>query len=142
MHQFCAGKIPSQIDLAFHKAVDKILCTTQISAGSFTSHDVLFGSYQINFDTAINHNLKYIRNFSKIDPKSLQISASKLDFNMIYDLVNPDDQVEYLSTLLKTRTVDHLGSLENFKMSLICETFITELSSLKLTYLRIKMNIS
>lgn len=97
---FVPNKRPSQIDLLL---VNNLACLkrfSQISLGSFTSHDMLFGTYAVSMSACSARPVRFLRNIKRIIPENIQLAASSLNWDLIYSLVNIDDQIEHLNTLL------------------------------------------
>ena len=98
---FVPHKIPSQIDLALFSSASTVKTLSQLSAGSYTTHDIIFGSYEINFNGSILKEKTYFRNIKRINPEELQVSASGLSFDMIYEMSDVNDQVNHVTALLR-----------------------------------------
>ncbi|CRK93710.1 CLUMA_CG007238, isoform A [Clunio marinus] len=89
---------PSLIDLIFCNS-DKILRLSQISPGSFTTHDLLFGSF--DFTTVIDEVIvRDFLDFKNVNKDKLQLNAVKENWEKIYDIPNIDDQVAHVTTII------------------------------------------
>ncbi|CRL01079.1 CLUMA_CG014704, isoform A [Clunio marinus] len=71
---------------------------SQISLGSFTSHDMIFGCYKIKINKGKSKEMHY-RNFKNISSEIIQSAASEQNWNLIYDFPNVDDQVNHVNYL-------------------------------------------
>lgn len=97
---FVTGKRPSLIDLLIVKDPDKLARFSQIPLGSFSSHDVIYGSYAISMANLIENNIISFRNFKNINLLSLEHEASNLNWDDVYTLPNIDDKVALVTKLL------------------------------------------
>lgn len=97
---FVSKSCPSLIDLIALKNPSLLRRIVQIPLGSFTSHDLIAGSY--NFPIDINDSLiiKNFRDFNAVNNESIIMEAMKLNWNFLYEIPDIDSQVEYLSSLL------------------------------------------
>ena len=98
---FVPGKTPSQIDIALFTRSSSVKTLSQMVAGSYTTHDLIFGSYAINFDASILIENNYSRNIKKINPDELQHAASGLSFDLIYQMSDVNEQVSHLTLNLR-----------------------------------------
>ena len=98
---FVIGKTPSQIDYFLVKNKHLIKSCSQFSFGSFTSHDLIFGSYYYNLSSSIDSTKKTFRNFNRIIDDDLICKAFELVLDEIYTLPSIDDQVYLLTNFIK-----------------------------------------
>lgn len=98
---FVPGKNPSQIDLLLVNQKALLKRFSQISPGSFTSHDVIYGSYGVAFHISPPTEQTFL-DFNRVDKKSLNERAFELNWNAIYSMENVDDQVDHLTSLLSS----------------------------------------
>lgn len=97
---FVVGKNPSLIDLLLVSDKGKLTRFSQMSLGSFTSHDFIYGSYLIPMEESIQSTLSRYRNFNGVCPAALQKAASSLNWNDIYTLSHIDEKVALVTSLL------------------------------------------
>lgn len=65
--------------------------------GSFTSHDLIYGSYAINMHQSTSEQIKYVRNFSRINNTKLLESAHSLNWDFLFTTPVINEQVEHLT---------------------------------------------
>lgn len=94
---FLPLKQPSQIDLILVKDRNLLSRSSQCSLGSFTSHDLLFGSYMVNMNTSSDTRTQLFRDFNHVDQRKLISAAIAQDWDHIYSFSEVDDQVDYLT---------------------------------------------
>ena len=98
---FVIDKAPSQIDYFLVKNKQLVKSCSQFSFGSFTSHDLIFGSYYFNLSSSLDSSKKTFRNFKHIIDDDLICKAFELGLDEIYTLPNIDDQVNLLTNFIK-----------------------------------------
>ncbi|CRK89922.1 CLUMA_CG003653, isoform A [Clunio marinus] len=97
---FVPNKTPSLIDLILVKQLNLLKRFSQLPLGSYTTHDLIFGSYNI---AMINKNKimhKSVRNFDNVCSEKLNAAAIKQNWNTIYDIDDVDEQVNYFNELI------------------------------------------
>lgn len=97
---FVIGKNPSLIDLILLKQKNCLNRCSQISCGSFTSHDMIFGSYEFKLNFNSFTQKKLVRNIKSLDEKSLNSAAYDYDWDKIYELPDIDMQLSHLTNIL------------------------------------------
>lgn len=97
---FVVGKNPSQIDWILVKNVSHLKRFSQLTLGSFSSHDIIFGSYAISMEKSLASRVNRFRNFNNLCKIKLQRAAACLDWDRIYLLSETDEQVEHLTNLI------------------------------------------
>lgn len=97
---FVIGKNPSQIDLILVNNLIRLKRFSQISIGSFTSHDLIYGSYALSMSGSVIPSVKMFRNIDAINPSALLKSAAKMNFNSIYLSPDINEQVAILTNCL------------------------------------------
>lgn len=113
---FVPGKNPSLIDLCLVKNLDLVKTFSQLPLGSFTSHDLIYGSYLIPMsDCALNLSKK-VRNFSRINLNSLLNEAYLLNWDEIYSFNSIDEKIRHLEKQIKF-LMDSFAPLHDIKLS-------------------------
>lgn len=92
----------TQIDLFLVKSESRLLDYSQFPFGSFTSHDLIFSTYQIDMSSEKYSQVVTYRSLHNIDAKSLTKRAFELDWDSIYQTPHIDDMVEIVTTNLRT----------------------------------------
>jgi hypothetical protein len=97
---FVKGKKPSQIDLVLVKDESLLTRFSQLTFGAFSSHDILYGSY--NFDVnRLQSDGFYFRDVKRINRNDLILAAYEQDWDLIHSLPLIDDKVNYVTFLLQ-----------------------------------------
>lgn len=95
---YIANKIPSQIDLVFVKKCNDLEICSQLPLGSFTSHDLIFDSYSFNMSNSLTKDCFRLRNFANINTEALFLAAKQQNFDLLFEISNIDDKVEFLTS--------------------------------------------
>lgn len=107
---------PSLIDLLIVKNKSKLIHQSQIPLGSFTSHDMIFGTYDFKF----HYDTKFIsmqrRNLKSLNPEILQVELSKCLLDNIYSIPDIDEQVEFLTSSLFS-LLERFAPLRQYRFS-------------------------
>lgn len=98
---FVADKNPSLIDLLLIKEPSSLCRLSQLTLGSYTSHDLVYGCYNIPMLEGSKSMVKRFRNYKKVCPQQLQQAAAELNWDLIYSMSDVDDQVEHLTNLIE-----------------------------------------
>jgi Reverse transcriptase (RNA-dependent DNA polymerase)/Endonuclease-reverse transcriptase len=99
---FVINKNPSQIDLLLVKDLTLVQRFSQLLLGSYTSHDIIYGTYKIAMNQSVVKKFRTVRSFKSICKNELLAAASALDWNSIYNLASVDEQVELVTEFLNT----------------------------------------
>lgn len=95
---FVPLKKPSLIDLLLIKNENSLKRYSHLVFGSFTSHDIIYGAYNISMASSDIAQTTFYRDIKRVDPRNLQEAAALLEWNSIYDMVEIDEQVEFVTS--------------------------------------------
>lgn len=88
---------PSLIDFIFVKQLNLLKTYSQIELGSFTSHDLIFASYNLDTSSVAKTNFIKYRSLKNINISQLHKEASKCNFSQIYTTPHIDKMVSILN---------------------------------------------
>ncbi|CRK90545.1 CLUMA_CG004249, isoform A [Clunio marinus] len=83
---------PTLIDLIIVKKSVSLIRFSQISPGSFSTHDILFGTFPYSISNAENFPEAFFYDFKSVKTEIIQQAAAQLNFDGIYDIADVDDQ--------------------------------------------------
>lgn len=90
----------TQIDLILAKYPSKINIFTQLSLPGISTHDLILSSYDFKLNVPKIPTFKSIRKINKINLDNLQYFSNSLNWSIIYELNNVNDQLEILNNNL------------------------------------------
>lgn len=82
------------LDAFFVNCTSKILLYDQLSASTFSKHDLIFITYDTFVDRAKSQTV--YRDFSKIDFHSLWTLENEINWSVVYNLDSVEDQIDYM----------------------------------------------
>lgn len=92
---------PKLIDLLWSRNPSGILRFSQLSLGSLSTHDLIFGTLDYHPSSCPDIIFKTFRDFNSPTSESLEKVASTLDWDALYSLSNVDEQTRHLCQLLQ-----------------------------------------
>lgn len=116
---------PSLIDLCVTKSSNSIKTFSQINLGSYTTHDLIFGSYNFVVDKQSLGTFRMRRNIMAIDSNSLLQAAQLYDFLPLYQETDVDNQVNFFTSFLKNM-LDRFAPLKRIKIKENCTPWLTK----------------
>ena len=95
------------LDLFFVNDLSKLLLYDQLSCPVFSKHDLIFLTYDFNIKR--NPNIEfYYRDYKNVNYVDLESAINNIDWNMIYFLSSPDDQVVFLQNNINVLFETHI----------------------------------
>lgn len=88
----------SLIDLLITNDINFVLNFNQVSAPTFSHHDIIFSS--LNVLRYRNDNPRMIRDYSRIDYPSLQHYLNGIDWSLLYSITDSDTALDFFNSVI------------------------------------------